>query len=60
MMFEAWMAFTRSVTVTPVAGKQRKVGNDVELGNLAALHRYGADAGDAIQRRLQIVGGDLP
>ena len=41
-------------------GKKRKVGNDVELGNLAALDRYGAHAGDAIEGRLQVVGGDLP
>ena len=38
----------------------RQVGNDVELGNLAALHGHGADAGDAVQRRLEIIGGDLP
>ena len=30
----------------------RQVGDDVELGNLAALHGDGADAGDAIERRL--------
>ena len=42
------------------AGKEREVGNDVELGNLAALDSDGADAGDAIERRLQVVGGDLP
>ena len=37
-----------------------EIGDDVELGHLAALHDDGADAGDAIQRRLQVVGGDLP
>ena len=26
--------------------QQRKIGNDVELGNLAALNDYGADSGE--------------
>ena len=37
-----------------------KVGYDVELGNLAALDGNCADPLDTIQRRLQIVRGDLP
>ncbi len=37
-----------------------EVGDDVELGNSAALHRNRAHAVDAIERRLQIIGGDLP
>ena len=32
----------------------------MKLGNLAALHHDGADAVDAIQWRLQIIGRDLP
>ena len=46
--------------VTPAVCMQRQVGHDVELGHLAALHDDGADAVDAVQRRLQVVGGDLP
>ncbi len=38
----------------------REVGDDVELGDLAALDDDGADAGDAIERRLEVVGGELP
>ena len=37
-----------------------EVGDDVELGDLSALHDDGADAVDAIERRLEVVGGDLP
>ena len=59
-MFDAWMALTRSVMVTPAVCKQRQVGDDVKLRHLAALHHHGADAVDAIQRRLQVVGGNLP
>ena len=38
----------------------RQVRHNVELGNLAALHRYRAHPVDPVQRRFQIVGGDLP
>ncbi len=38
----------------------REVGDDVELGNLAALDGDGADAVDAVERRLERVGGELP
>ncbi len=37
-----------------------EVGHDVELGHLTALHQDRADPVDAIEGRLQIVGGDLP
>ena len=40
--------------------QQGEVGDDVELGDLAALHDDGADAGDAIERGLEVVGGELP
>ena len=60
MMFEAWMALTRSVTVTPVGCELREIRDHVKLRHLAALHRHGADAEHAIERRLQVVGGDLP
>ncbi len=40
--------------------QQGKVGNDVELGDLAALNDDGADADDAIERRFEVVGGELP
>ena len=36
------------------------VGGDCELGHLAALHDDGADAGEPVERRLQVVGGNLP
>ncbi len=36
------------------------VWHDVKLWNLAALHRDRADAGDTIQRRLQLIGRQLP
>ena len=32
----------------------------MKLRHLAALHQHSADARHAIQRRLQIVGGNLP
>ena len=32
----------------------------MKLRYLAALHHHGAHAGYAIERRLQIVGGNLP
>ena len=38
----------------------RRIGNDVELGDFAPLHDDGAYACDAIERRLEIVGGNLP
>ena len=60
MMFGAPMALTRSRIVTPAACMLGHVGHDMELGNLAALHGDGADAGDAVQRRLQAVGRQLP
>ncbi len=59
-MFEAWMAFTRSVMVTPVACSERQVRDNLKLRNLPALYSYRAHAGDAIQRRLQVVVSDLP
>ena len=37
-----------------------EIGHDVELGNLATLHRDRADPIDPVERRLQVVGGDLP
>ena len=32
----------------------------MELRDLAALHSDGADAGDAVERRFELVGGELP
>jgi hypothetical protein len=58
-MFDAWMALTRSGMVTPEACS-RQVGNDMKLRHLAALHGTVLTPWHAIQRRLQIVGGDLP
>ena len=46
--------------VTPALLQQRQVRNYVKLRHLAALHGHGADARNAIQRRLQIVGRNLP
>ena len=40
--------------------QQRRVGHHVKLRHLPALHQHRADAVDAIERRLQVVGGDLP
>ena len=54
------MALTRSVMVTPAAWSKRQVGHHVILRHLAALHPHRAHAGHAVQRRLQIVGGNLP
>ena len=59
-MFEAWMALTRSGDGDARGLHQREIRDDVKLRHLAALHQHRADAGDAIQRRLQIVGGNLP
>ena len=59
-MFEALMALTRSEIVTPAVWSSAGFGHHVKLRHLAALHHHGADAVDAIQRRLQVVGGDLP
>jgi len=44
------------------AGEQQfcAVGGDGELRHLAALHDDGADTGEPIERRLQVVGSDLP
>src|SRR5260370_11071345 len=44
------------------AGEQQfcAVGGDQELRYLAALHDDRADTGEAVERRLQVVGGDLP
>ena len=44
------------------AGEQQfcGIGDDCELRHLAALHDDGTDAGKPVQRRLQVVGGDLP
>ena len=46
--------------VTPAAWSLAMFGDDVELGDLAALHGDGADTRDAVERRLQRVGGQLP
>ena len=44
MMLDAWMALTRSVTVTPARLQPGHIGDDVVLGDLAALDGDGADA----------------
>ncbi len=54
MMLDVPMALVRSRMVTPAACELGHVGNDVELGHLAALDGDGADAVDAIQRRLEV------
>ncbi len=59
-MFEALIAFTRSVMVTPVALQQRQVGHYGKLRHLPALDEHGAHAVHAVQRRLQVVGSNLP
>ena len=59
-MFEASMAFTRSGDGHAGGLQQGQVRRDVKLRHLAALHEHRAHSRDAIQRRLQIVGGDLP
>ncbi len=40
--------------------EQGKIGHHVKLGHLPTLHDHGADASDAVQRRLQVVGRNLP
>ena len=60
MMFEVWMALV-DVEDGDAGGLEfGEVGDDVELGYLAALNGDGADAVDAVERRLEVVGGELP
>ena len=43
-----------------VGCQQGEIGRHAELRHLAALHGHGTDAEYAIQRRLQVVGGQFP
>ena len=54
------MALTMSGMVMLRGDELRGVGDDVVLGDLAALDGDGADAVETIEGRLEFVGGDFP
>ena len=50
------------MSCTPACARNMRAGSGshLELGLFAALHQDGGDAVQAIQARLDIVGGDFP